>query len=175
MVVSAEQVLAQLPTQQVLSAVRSDVETGAQLVPGISEVGYSVVDFNTNDTNNDGAISLPELTHWFGNISQHPQTALKLAHQWLAGHDVNNDQHIDLTEHTASVLLDTNANGYLEADTPTKTANAYYTSTGYSTTQQRDKHHAAMFKNPQQLKQTLSTLINTLDINGWLQAFGLNR
>jgi hypothetical protein len=44
MVVSAEQVLAQLPTQQVLSAVRSDVETGAQLVPGISEVGYSVVD-----------------------------------------------------------------------------------------------------------------------------------
>lgn len=42
-VVSAQSIVAQLPTRQILQEVRDEVEAGTQLVPGISEVGYTVV------------------------------------------------------------------------------------------------------------------------------------
>ncbi len=138
-------------------------------------LGYSAEDFKANDSNQNGAICIKELTHWFGNISQHPQTAAKLAHQWLNSHDVNNDKQIDLTEHTASVLLDTNASGYLNGSTPAEQASTFYQSTGYSTPQQRNAHHTAMFNQPQHVNQTLGRLITTFNLTGWLRAFGLTQ
>lgn len=146
-------------------------------------VGYAAVDHYQLDTNHDGGINAQELAAHFSILATQPGTAQRLAQDWLRGHDVNQDGQISLSEHAATVLMETNAPGfigYFQAamaaggnEVSQALAKAFYHLVPYNTPDNRNAHHMTMFNQPDMLRALVGKVEETFQLQGWLQAFGL--
>lgn len=143
----------------------------------------TVVDHFQLDTNHDGSVDGQELTQHFSTVAQQPQTAQKLSQQWLQSHDINQNSKIELNEHLATLMMETNAAGFIGyfeaamADGGTKVnealAKAFYHLVPFNTPDNRNRHHAAMFDQPDMLRTLLGHINEQFKLQDWLNIFGL--
>lgn len=146
-------------------------------------IGYAAVDHFQLDTNHDGSVDGQELTQHFSTVAQQPQTAQKLSQQWLQSHDINQNNKIELNEHLATLMMETNAAGFIGyfeaamADGGTKVnealAKAFYHLVPFNTPDNRNRHHAAMFDQPDMLRTLLGHINEQFKLQDWLNIFGL--
>ncbi|MDH4379515.1 MAG: EF-hand domain-containing protein [Vampirovibrionales bacterium] len=131
-------------------------------------VAYSAEDMAIYDGKNgapkDGFIDLNELTAVFQRLTPNVGTAQKLAVQWLTTFDTDLDFKINLSEHTASTLMELNPMEYagrlqaagiqpgVPSNTNTPAANAviasFYNSGNTSTPKGREAKHVFALQSP---------------------------